>query len=115
MIGSSDDLKSTGSRWPDDPMVRSPDSEETVDLRRQDKIRVGQTIHRVRPCGDLDLAPSEQDVGMMALLFGQFAHAIHESQGGLKVGKLESPHDVMLADDLPLRGLRQLAMKSGKE
>ena len=48
----------------------------------------------------------QQDVGMMALLLGQFANAIHESQGGLKVGKLVGAHDVMLVDDIPLRGLR---------
>src|ERR1700675_1704440 len=47
---------------------------------------------------------------MMTLFLGHFANAIHESQGGLKVGKLEGAHDVMLVDDIPLRGLRQLLM-----
>ncbi len=52
---------------------------DSVDLRSQNEVRLRQPIHRVRPGGDLDLAPSEQDVGMMALLLGQFAHSIHES------------------------------------
>ena len=48
---------------------------------------------------------------MMALLLGQFADPIHEGQGGLKIGKLVGARDVMLVDDVPLRGLRQLLMK----
>ncbi len=62
--------------------------EKPVNFRRQDEVRLRQPIHRVRPGGDLDFAPSEQDVGMMALLLGQFAHSVHESQGGLESGNL---------------------------
>src|ERR1700686_4586012 len=79
---------------------------QAFDLRRQNKVRFGQPINRMRPGRDLDLAPSQQDVGMMPLLLGDFANAIHECQGGLKVRKLVGTHDVMLADDIPLRGLR---------
>ena len=48
---------------------------QPVDLRRQDEIRFGQPIHRVRPGRDLDFAPSQQDIGMMALLLGQRSHS----------------------------------------
>src|ERR1019366_1722547 len=37
---------------------------QPVNLRCQDEIRLGQAIHRVGPGRDLDLAPSQQDVGM---------------------------------------------------
>src|ERR1700674_5602819 len=95
-------------------MVRSPDSEEPVDLRGQNKIRFSQPIHCMRPGRDLDLAPSQQNIGMMTLLLGEFANAVHESQGGLKIGEFVCAHDVMLVDDIPLRGLRQLAMNLGE-
>src|SRR6266849_11221580 len=97
------------TRWSDDP-----DSDEPVDFRGQNEIRLGQPIRRVRPGGDLDLAPSQQDVGMVPLLLGQFTHSIHESQGGLKVGKLVGAHEVMFIDDIPLRGFRQLTMNFGE-
>src|ERR1019366_1631579 len=83
---------------------------QPVNLRCQDEIRLGQAIHRVGPGRDLDLAPSQQDVGMMALLLGQFAYFVHESQSGLKVGELVSAHEVMLVDDSPLSWFRQLLM-----
>jgi hypothetical protein len=47
---------------------------------------------------------------MMTLFLGDFTHTIHERQSGLKVGKLVSAHEVMLVDDIPLRGLHQLAV-----
>src|ERR1035437_2974950 len=87
---------------------------QLLDFRRQDEVRLGQSIHRVRPERDLDLAPSQQDVGMMALLLGHSANAIHESERGLKIGELEGSHDVMLVDDVPLRRFRQLPMKIRK-
>ncbi|HKB97335.1 MAG TPA: hypothetical protein VKD23_00980, partial [Terriglobales bacterium] len=42
------------------------------------------------------------------------ADAIHESQGGLEIGEFVSAHEVMLVDDLPLRGLCQLRMNLGE-
>ena len=40
------------------------------------------------PKRDFDLAPSQQNIGMMSLLLGQFADSIHERQRGLEAGKL---------------------------
>jgi hypothetical protein len=51
---------------------------------------------------------------MMTLRLGHFANAIHESQGGLKIGELEGAHEVMLVDDSPLRRFRQLMMNFRK-
>ena len=50
----------------------------------------------------------------MALFLGQLADSIYESQRGLEIGKLVLAHDVMLVDDLPLRGIGQLPMKFGE-
>lgn len=85
-----------------------------VDLRGQNKIRLGQSIDRVGPGRDLNLAPSQHDVGMMALLFGYFADTIHESQRGFKVGKLVRADKVVLIDGLPLRWFRQLLVNFPK-
>jgi len=84
--------------------------EKPIDLRRQNEIRFGQPIHCMRPGRDLDLAPSEQDVGMMALFLGQVTDAIHESQGRFEIGEFASAHEVMFVDDPPLRRLGQLSM-----
>ena len=78
------------------------------------KVRLGQSVHGVGPERDLDFAPAQQDVGMMALLFSDIAHAIYEGQCGLEIGKLVSADDVMFIDDLPLRRLRQHAMNVGE-
>ncbi len=51
---------------------------------------------------------------MVSLLFGQFANPVHESEGGLEIGKLVGANDVMLFDNLPLPGIGQQAMNVGK-
>jgi hypothetical protein len=91
-------------------MTRWPDSHKLVDLRRQDEIRFGEPVYRMRPSGDLDLAPTEEDIGMMALLLGELANSIYERQGGLEIGKLVGTYDVMIVDDIPLCGIGQLPM-----
>jgi hypothetical protein len=60
----------------------------------------------VRPKRDLDFAPREEDVGMVALLLGEFADSVYEGEGGFKVGELVRPDNVMLIYDSPLRGVR---------
>ena len=51
---------------------------------------------------------------MMTLLLGHFANAIYESQGGLKVGKFVSAHEVMFVDNIPLPRVRQLSINLGE-
>jgi hypothetical protein len=87
-----------------------PDSEEPINLRRQYEIRLGESIDGVRPCGDFDLAPSQQDVGMMTLLLGNFSDFIYKSECGFKVGEFVSADEMMLVDDIPLCSLGQLTM-----
>ena len=114
MTGPLGDWKYAAFRWPDDPTARPPDSQELVDLRRQNEIRLGQPVHGVRPGGDFDLAPSQQNVGMVALLLGDLAHFIHESQRRLEIGELEASHDVVLVHDFPLCGIGKLTMEFGQ-
>ena len=68
----------------------------------------------MRPERNFGLAPAEQNVGMMALLFGERADLVDERQRPPEVRELVSAHDVVLADHLPLRRLRQLAMNPGE-
>jgi len=56
----------------------------------------------VRPDSDFGFSPREQDVGMVALLLGDCAHAIHEVERLLKIRKLERAREVMLVDNLPV-------------
>jgi len=75
---------------------------ELIDLRRQYEVRFGEPVHGMRPGRDLDLAPSQKDVGVMALLFSQCAYSIHECKRRFKIRKLVAAHEVMLVDDIPL-------------
>ena len=70
------------------------------------------------PDGDLGFTPGEQDVGMMALLFGDGSGFVDEVEGGLEVGKGEDAGDVVLVDDVPVgelmaEAVELLAMERG--
>ena len=65
----------------------------------------------MRPQGDLYLAPGEQDVGMMPLLLRNLPNPVYKIQGLLEVGEGKRARDVVLADDLPMRPLRELLVK----
>lgn len=99
-------------RSPDDPMVRSPDeaSSKLFNLCRQYEIRLGEAVHSVRPGSDLYFSPSNHDFWMVALLLSHFADSVHKGQRGFKVAELVGTDDVMLINDFPLSGLRQLLM-----
>src|SRR5208282_2608509 len=90
------------------------DSDEPVNLCCQNEIRLRQPIHRVRPGCDLDLAPSQQNVGMMALLLGQCANSIHKGEGRQEIGELVGAHEVMFLDDVPPPRFFQLLMNLRK-
>jgi hypothetical protein len=74
---------------------------ELVDLCGQDEIALCQTVDLVRPGRDLDFPPGKEDVWMVPLLLCKLAHAVYELEGFAKVGKLETPRDVVFFDDLP--------------
>jgi hypothetical protein len=57
----------------------------------------------VRPRGDFGLAPTEKNIGMMALFLCDRAHFVYERERLAKVGKRKRTHDVVPIDDFPLR------------
>jgi hypothetical protein len=57
---------------------RHPLSRYLIDLCGENEIALCQAVDFVRPDGDLDFAPGQEDVGMMSLLFGNLSHAIDE-------------------------------------
>jgi len=83
---------------------------QPVDLRRQNEVRLGQSVHRVRPGRDLNLAPCQKNVRMMALLLGNHADFIDEGQRGLEIRKLESADEMMSIHDPPGRRIGELLM-----
>jgi hypothetical protein len=75
---------------------------QPVDLSGHDEVALGQAVDLVGPERDLGLTPGQQNVGMMALFLSQRAHAVHEVERILEVGKSESASDVVLVDHSPL-------------
>ncbi len=74
---------------------------ELVDLGSHDEVALGEAVNLVRPDGNFDFSPGEEDVRMMTLLLGELADAVHKGEGAAKVGELEGFRDVVLFDDAP--------------
>jgi len=65
----------------------------------------------VRPEGDVDFAPSESDVRVVALFFGDSTDFIHERKGVLEIWERELARDVVLVDDAPVGQLMAEVVK----
>jgi len=78
---------------------------QPVDLRRHDEIALGQAVDLVRPQRDLNFAPSQQDVGVMPLLFGNPADAIYEFQGLFEIRKSKLAVKIVFIGNRPVRNL----------
>ena len=76
-----------------------------VDFRSEDEIAFGQAIDFVGPRGDFRFSPGQQNIRMMALLFGDRADFIDESEGLREIRKLEGAGEVMTVHHAPLRHL----------
>ena len=85
--------------------IRSAEGElgfvELVDLCGQDEIALCQTVDLVRPGRDLHFPPGKEDVWVVPLLLCKLACAVYELEGFAKVGKLETPRDVVFRNDIP--------------
>jgi len=55
------------------------------------------------PGGNLRFSPSQKNIGMMSLLFSEFANPIDEYQGGAEIGEGKRTLQVMAVDHLPPR------------
>src|SRR5260370_2458965 len=82
-------------------MVRRLGFVELVDLGRETKIALPQTIDLVRPGRDLDFSPGKKDIWVVPLLLRKLAYAVYELEGFAKVGKLEGLRDVVLLNYIP--------------
>src|ERR1019366_426535 len=54
---------------------------------------------------DLHFSPCEQNVRMVALLFGDFAYSVHKLQRLLEIREGKRAHNVMLIHRLPMRSV----------
>jgi hypothetical protein len=77
-----------------------------IDLGSQDEIALRQTIDFVRPDGDLNSSPSQKDVGMVTLLFGEVSDLDDKVESLAKVGKFKRSCDVVSLNDIPSVHLR---------
>jgi hypothetical protein len=76
---------------------------QAINLRGHNEIAFGQAIDFVRPQGDARLTPSQQNVGMMTLFFGDGADSIHEIQSLLEVWEPELAMNMVFVGDCPIR------------
>src|SRR5882762_4292485 len=81
---------------------RCPRALQLVNFRGEDEVAFGQTVDLVRPGGDLCLPPSQKNVGVMSLLFGDLAHLIHKLKRLAKIRESKCPGDVMRIQHLPM-------------
>ena len=90
--------------------VRQQDSGFTstlqfIDFGGEDEIAFGEAVDLVGPRGDYGFAPAEQNVWMMALRFGDFAHFNHKGERLNKIRELECARNVVAVNHFPLRDL----------
>src|SRR5258706_885504 len=78
---------------------------QLLQLRCQDEVALGESVHFVCIDAHLDLSPGEADVGMVPFLLGDGADLVHQFERGLEIGKLVGPRQMMAVDDLPSRHL----------
>jgi hypothetical protein len=76
-----------------------------IDLRRDYKIALSQTSDFVRVNLHVHPAPRQAKIRMMAFLLRDGAHAVHEIERCLEIGKQKTLRDMVLFDDFPVRQL----------
>lgn len=74
---------------------------DSVDARRQYEIAFRQAVDFMGVSGDFRTAPSQQNIGVVALFFGDRAREIDEIQRLLKIGETKDPVQMVVIDDLP--------------
>ena len=72
-----------------------------VDFGGHDEVAFGEAVDLVGPESDLGFAPGEEDVGVMALLFGEGSDQIYEGEGLGEVREFERAMDMVVVGDRP--------------
>src|SRR6267143_2024856 len=73
---------------------------QSVDFRSQDEIALGEPVDLMRPDRYLCFAPAKANIGMMTLIFRQFANLIDELEAFAKVLEPICFYQMMFVDDL---------------
>ena len=71
---------------------------EVIDSGGQGVVLICQAVCGVRIGADFHPSPLEQDIGVMALLFGDGCDAVHEVERFLEVGEEENLVEVVVFD-----------------
>lgn len=74
---------------------------QAINFCGHNEIALGQAIDFVSPQCYSDLAPPQQNVGMMSLLFGERANPIYKVERLFEIGELEFAAKVMFRGDRP--------------
>src|SRR5262245_57332858 len=74
---------------------------DAIDLRGENEVAFGEAVDLLRPDGHAGFAPAEKDLRMVALLLGNRADGVDETQRTGEIGELERFLDVMILDDRP--------------
>lgn len=80
-------------------------STQPVNLGCHNEIAFGQAVNLVGPQSDAHLAPSEQNIGMMAFLLRDLTDAIYKCERLLEIWKTKLAVEMMFVGDLPVRNL----------
>ena len=78
----------------------------SIDLRCENEIAFRQPIDLVRPDFYLNLSPTEEDIGMVSLLFGDVSDFVDEIEGSPEVGEFEVSLNMVIVNDGPIFQLR---------
>jgi hypothetical protein len=76
-----------------------------IDLRRHNEVALGEPANLVGVDLHAHFPPGQAQIRMMTFLFGHRAHAVHEVEPRLEIGKQKALGEVMLLDNLPIRKL----------
>ena len=73
-----------------------------INFRGKNEVALGEPIDLVRPDGYRNIAPTQKNVGMMALFLGDCSYCLHKLETADEVGKAIALRDVVLIYDLPV-------------
>ena len=73
-----------------------------IDFCGHNKVALGEPIDFVGPESDFSFSPRQENIRMVAFVFGHFANSIYKFQRLLEIGEAKLPVDVVLVGDRPL-------------
>jgi hypothetical protein len=80
-------------------------SQDRIDLGRQDEVIFSQPPDRVGPNVNLDLSPSQADIGVVIFPLGDFAHLIDKLESLSEIRELENLGQMVFLNHAPTADL----------